>query len=96
MKIFSVSSKRWVLPSSAQFPASARAQESNKPKNIVVKLASRVLRYKVLSFYRLSINVTSDLIGMSGTPCKVYINEHLTLFNKNLFRASREMAKKLS
>lgn len=72
----------------------ARTQESNKPKNIIVKLASRNLRDNVLSAYRLSKNTTSDQLGMSGTPCKMYINEHLTLYNKNLFRACRDMARK--
>ncbi|KAH9640215.1 hypothetical protein HF086_008451 [Spodoptera exigua] len=72
----------------------ARAMENNKPKNIVVKLASRTLRDNVLSAYRLCKNVTSDLIGMSGTPHKMYLNEHLTLYNKQLFRTCREVARK--
>lgn len=72
----------------------ARTQESNRPKNVIVKLASRDLRNNVLSAYRLTKNVSSNQIGISGTSHKIYINEHLTLYNKNLFRETREMASK--
>lgn len=67
--------------------------QNNRPKNIIVKFASRLLRDNLLSAYRLSKGLTSDRIGFSGTPCRIYINEHLTLRNKDLFRKCREAAK---
>lgn len=66
--------------------------QNNRPKNIVVKFASRLFRDNLLSAYRLSKGLTSDRIGLSGTPCRIYVNEHLTLRNKNLFRKCREAA----
>lgn len=70
------------------------ASQNNKPKNIIVKLSSRILRDNILSAYRLKKGLTSTDIGISGTPWNIYINEHLTLPKKHLFRAAREAAKK--
>lgn len=67
--------------------------QNKRPKNIIVKFASRLLRDNLLSAYRLSKGLTSDRIGFAGTPCRVYLNEHLTLRNKDLFRKCREAAK---
>lgn len=64
-----------------------------RPKNIIVKLSSRLLRDNVLSAYRLSKGITSDRIGLAGTQCRIYMNEHLTLRNKELFRKCRDAAK---
>lgn len=70
------------------------ASQNNKPKNIIVKLSSRILRDNILSAYRLKKGLTSTDIGISGTPLNIFINEHLTLPKKHLFRAAREAAKK--
>lgn len=72
----------------------ARKEENSRPKNIIVKLCSRILRDNVLGAFRLSKGLKSDQLGISGTSCNIYINEHLTLRNKQLFRNSREAAKK--
>lgn len=69
-------------------------KESNKPKNIVVKLSSRILRDNLLSAFRLAKGVKTDQLGISGTVQSVYMNEHLTLKNKRLFRTCREAANK--
>ncbi|XP_047041119.1 uncharacterized protein LOC124645357 [Helicoverpa zea] len=66
--------------------------KNTRPKNIIVKFATRLLRDNMLSAYRLSRGLTSDRIGISGTPIRVYMNEHLTLRNKDLFRKCREAA----
>lgn len=67
--------------------------QNNRPKNIIVKFTSRILRDNLLKAYRLSKGLTTDRVGLSGTPCRFYMNEHLTLRNKELFRKCREAAK---
>ncbi|KAJ8704224.1 hypothetical protein PYW08_012948 [Mythimna loreyi] len=52
-----------------------------------------IMRDNLLSAYRLSKGLTTDRIGLSGTSCRIYLNEHLTLRNKDLFRKCREAAK---
>lgn len=66
--------------------------QNNRPKNIIVKFTSRIMRDNLLSAYRLSKGLTTDRINFSGTPCRIYLNEHLTLRNKELFRKCREAA----
>ncbi|XP_047998156.1 uncharacterized protein LOC125235601 [Leguminivora glycinivorella] len=66
---------------------------NSKPKHIVVKFGSRVLRDNVLTASRANRGLTSADLGISGTQHKLYINEHLTLRRKQLFRAAREAAK---
>ncbi|KAL4720633.1 hypothetical protein ACJJTC_003992 [Scirpophaga incertulas] len=72
----------------------ARKDENSRPKNIIVKLCSRILRDNVLSAFRITKGLKTDQLGLSGTPRNVYMNEHLTLRNKQLFRSSHEAAKK--
>ncbi|XP_047028772.1 uncharacterized protein LOC124638524 [Helicoverpa zea] len=67
--------------------------QNNRPKNVIVKFTSKLMRDNVLSAYRLSKGLTSDRIGLTGAPCRIYMNEHLTLRNKELFRKCREAAK---
>lgn len=66
---------------------------NNNPKNIVVKLSSRIMRDNLLAAFRRKKNLKSDQVGISGTPTTIYMNEHLTLKNKYLFRKCREAAK---
>lgn len=67
---------------------------STHPKNIIVKFHSRIKRDNVLAAFRLAKGVTTDQLNISGEPRKVYVNEHLTLSNKKLFREAREAARK--
>lgn len=69
-------------------------QTSNKPKNIIVKFGTRITRDNLLSAYRLAKELKTDQIGISGSPTRIYLNEHLTLKTKQLFRACKEAAKK--
>lgn len=73
----------------------AQLQDS-KPKNIIAKLTSRTLRDNFLSAFRLKKGLKTDQLGMSGTPQTIYLNEHLTLRNKGLFRETREAARKFN
>lgn len=67
--------------------------KSTRPKNVVVKLSSRVLRDNFISAARSVKGITTDQINIPGLPQRVYINEHLTLKNKKLFRETREVAR---
>lgn len=68
------------------------AAQNNKPKNIVAKFTTRILRDNIISAYRLKKGLSSEQLGISGTSQKVFVNEHLTLRNKQLFRRAREAA----
>lgn len=67
-------------------------KDNAKPKNIVVKLSSRVLRDNFLSAYRSNRVVKSELLGIAGQSFVIYLHEHLTLKKKLLFRECREAA----
>ncbi|XP_063838181.1 uncharacterized protein LOC135087314 [Ostrinia nubilalis] len=69
---------------------------SQRPKNIIVKFTSRLKRDSLISAVRLHKGITTEQLNISGPPHKVFINEHLTLRNKNLFRQAREAAKQHS
>lgn len=69
------------------------ASQTGKPKNVIVKLTSRIMRDNILGAYRIKKGITSAELGLSGAPYIIYINEHLTLRNKQLFRTAREAAK---
>lgn len=68
-------------------------QQTAKPKNIIIKFTTRILRDNVLTAFRKIKNLNSGQLGFTGTPQKIYMNEHLTLNNKQLFRKTREVAK---
>ncbi|XP_026328193.1 uncharacterized protein LOC113236379 [Hyposmocoma kahamanoa] len=70
------------------------ASQTSKPKNIIAKLTTRILRDNILGAYRIKKGMTSAELGLSGAPQIIYLNEHLTLRNKQLFRTAREAANK--
>lgn len=65
-----------------------------KPKNIVVKFCSRVQRDNVLSAFRLAKGMKTDQMGLSGVSQPIFMYEHLTLKKKQLFRETREAARR--
>lgn len=67
--------------------------KDSRPKNIILKLASRITRDNLIAAYRTKKGITSEQLSITGPPHKIYVNEHLTLQNKNLFRETREKAK---
>jgi hypothetical protein len=68
-------------------------QKDSRPKNIVVKFTTRVLRDNVITASRSIKDLTTEHLGISGHKQKIYVNEHLTLQNKHLFRECRNKAK---
>lgn len=49
-------------------------QHNNKPKNIIVKFASRILRDNILSAHRLCKGLTAEQLGVSGTSLPIYMH----------------------
>ncbi|XP_048478236.1 uncharacterized protein LOC125488798 [Plutella xylostella] len=67
---------------------------STQPKNVIVKLATRELKDNFVSAARkVKGKLTSESLNIPGLQQKVYVNEHLTLKNKSIFRKARETAK---
>ncbi|KAF9799153.1 hypothetical protein SFRURICE_006413 [Spodoptera frugiperda] len=70
-------------------------QQSTKPKNVIVRFTSCIHRDNLLSAFRKASSLKSEQIGITGTSSSIYINEHLTLKKKQLFRKARDVAKKI-
>ncbi|CAG5058523.1 unnamed protein product [Parnassius apollo] len=66
--------------------------QTKKPKNVIVKLSSRILRDNVLAAFRKVKTLKTDQLGLTGSTMTVYMNEHLTLKKKQLFRKTRDLA----
>lgn len=65
--------------------------EKQAPKNVIVKFHSRTLRDNIIAAskqHRAGIN--TEQLQLAGTPTKIFINEHLTLKRKILFRQTKE------
>lgn len=71
-----------------------RTRHPGKPKVIVAKLASTLLRDSIISGIRRNRGLTTIDIGLAGEPRQIYVNEHLTPLNKMLYGKAREAAKK--
>ncbi|VVC87683.1 unnamed protein product [Leptidea sinapis] len=72
----------------------ARNEDNIRPKNIIVKLSSRVTRDNILSAFRMSKGLNTEQLGFTCSSRSIYMNEHLTLKNKCLFRESKAAARK--
>ncbi|XP_046976639.1 uncharacterized protein LOC124542795 [Vanessa cardui] len=68
--------------------------KSTHPKNIIVKLHTRVRRDNILAAARMKKGIYTENLQISGDKRKIFVNEHLTLKNKKLFRSAREVCKK--
>jgi hypothetical protein len=67
-------------------------QKDTRPKNIIVKFTTRILRDNIVASCRSMKGLNTEL-GLTGTVRNIYVNEHLTLKNKQLFRETRDRAK---
>uniref|UniRef100_A0A2A4JWA7 FP protein C-terminal domain-containing protein n=1 Tax=Heliothis virescens TaxID=7102 RepID=A0A2A4JWA7_HELVI len=63
-----------------------------RPKSIVIKLNSRLLRDAILSAVRNRKGLSTCDLGITGDQRKLFVNEHLTPANKLLHRNVREKA----
>ncbi|XP_046976442.1 uncharacterized protein LOC124542546 [Vanessa cardui] len=69
-------------------------KKNSKPKNIIVRFTTKILRNNFITAAKLTEDLKSDRLSISGTVHNIYINEHLTVKNKQLFRMCREAAAK--
>lgn len=70
-----------------------RQNVSGRPKVIIVKLKNRYLKDNILAGLRKTRGVTTHDISVPGEPKRIFVNEHLTIDNKLLFKKCREFAK---
>lgn len=68
-------------------------QQSTRPKNVIVRFTSCIHRDNLLSAFRKASSLKTEQIGLTGTSSSIYLNEHLTLKKKQLFRKARDVAK---
>lgn len=71
---------------------SPKSRQPGRPRNIIVKLKSRLLKDNIISGARKNRLTTKDL-GLIGDVRPVYVNKHLTQHNKFLLKKCRETAK---
>lgn len=69
-----------------------RQSSSGRPKTIVCKLKTRLLKDSILAGLRKQRGITTADIGMPGEPKNIYVREHLTVHNKMLLRQAKELA----
>lgn len=72
------------------------ATNGNRPdmtKPIILKLTNRSLKNQFLQAVKARKGLTTADIGFAGTPKNIYVNDHLTKVNKNLFFRARVLAK---
>lgn len=71
---------------------SPKVRVQGRPRVIVTKLSSRLLKDNILSASRKRRTLSTD-IGIHGDPKTIFVNEHLTPYNKQLLRKVKEAAK---
>ncbi|CAG9785489.1 unnamed protein product [Diatraea saccharalis] len=64
-----------------------------RTRPIVVRLARRVVRDKLLEAARVRRGVTTEGMGLPGKPAQFFLNERLTKYNGMLFRRARQMGR---
>ncbi|CAG9782738.1 unnamed protein product [Diatraea saccharalis] len=71
------------------------SQTSAVPRTrpIVVRLARRAVRDKLLEAARVRRGVTTEGMGLPGKPAQFFLNERLTKYNRMLFRRARQMGR---
>ncbi|CAG9791737.1 unnamed protein product [Diatraea saccharalis] len=60
---------------------------------IVVRLARRAVRDRLLEAARVRRGVTTEGLGLPGRPCQFFFNERLTKSNRQLFRRARQLGR---
>ncbi|XP_073958444.1 uncharacterized protein [Choristoneura fumiferana] len=65
--------------------------QTDRPKNIVVKLRRRSLKDKILSGLKKSRGVNTADIGIGGDSRKIFVHDHLTPANKFLLKNCKKI-----
>lgn len=69
-----------------------RIKVEGRPRVIVAKIKSRELKDNIISGTRKTLPTTKD-INLQGDPKPIFVNEHLTYYNKQLFKKCKDAAK---
>lgn len=69
-----------------------RIKVHGRPRVIIAKMATRLIKDNIISGARKFRPNTNDL-GISGDRIPIFVNEHLTVANKELLKQTKEMAK---
>lgn len=81
----------------SQIESAYRVQPMQKvegrPKPIVVKLQTRMLKDQIISGLRRTKGITTRDLGLNGADRRFFVNEHLTPENKQLLNAAKSRAK---
>ncbi|XP_049885347.1 repetitive organellar protein-like [Pectinophora gossypiella] len=70
-----------------------RKNTAGRPKAIVLKLKKRIIKDNILAGIRKKRGLSTEDICITGEPRRIYVNEHLTVDNKLLYKKCREAAK---
>lgn len=73
-----------------------RQKTTGRPKNIIVKLRNKIDKDNIISGLRKTRGITTEDIQMQGESKRVYVNEHLTVENKQLLKKCRDAVKSKS
>lgn len=68
-------------------------QRVYRPANIIVRFTQRQRKRDLLAAVRARRSLTTVDAGIDGAAKPVFINDHLTRFNKNLYRQVRQLGK---
>ncbi|XP_063387069.1 uncharacterized protein LOC134673063 [Cydia fagiglandana] len=67
-----------------------------RPRPLVVRLARRAVRDRLLQAARVRRGATTEGTGIPGRTCSFYVNERLTPHNRRLFYKARELKQQRS
>ncbi|XP_063634785.1 uncharacterized protein LOC134805403 [Cydia splendana] len=62
-----------------------------RPRLLVVRLARRAVRDRLLQAARVRRGATTEGTGLPGPDCRFYVNERLTFVNRRLFQKARQL-----
>ncbi|XP_053609110.1 uncharacterized protein LOC128674541 [Plodia interpunctella] len=68
-----------------------RNTQQGRPRNLVIKMKSRVIKDNIISGARKN-RLSTRSLNIPGASKPVYVNEHLTYYNKQLLKKCKETA----
>ncbi|KAI5632928.1 hypothetical protein NE865_14332 [Phthorimaea operculella] len=74
----------------------ASPDQSVRPRPLVVRLARRVRRDEILREARVRRNTTTAGLGLASPEQRIFINERLSRFNRNIFYKARSESQRVN
>lgn len=65
---------------------------AGRPRAVIVKFTNRLIKDNILAGIRKMRGIKTTDIELPGEPISIYVNEHLTPYNKALLKKTRETA----